>query len=218
MLALLFAIFVYPSFADNTATAGNAVVIVALGDSLTDGYGLDKQQAYPQLLQNKFAHDGLTQVKVLNGGISGSTSAGAEKRLAWFLKAKPQILFLALGANDGLRGVDPANTRDNLIKTIQLAKQNKMHVILAGMMLPPNYGARYTAKFRTMFSEIAKTEKIDLMPFLLEGVAGEQKLNQEDGIHPNAQGHLVMADNIYKYVKPAVQKFLKEKSENGNSG
>lgn len=185
---------------------GSEITIVALGDSLTDGYGIEKEQAYPQLLQEKFHADGLKNVKVVNAGISGSTSAGAEKRLRWFLKSKPQILLLALGANDGLRGVPVATTRENLIKTIRLAKENQMKVIIAGMMLPPNYGEKYGNQFRDMFKDVAKKEKVELIPFLLEGVAGVRELNQEDGIHPNAEGHKIVAGHVYKYLKPLVAK------------
>ncbi len=192
------------------ATGPSEVVIIALGDSLTDGYGIERPQAFPQLLQEKFRVDGFKQVKVINGGISGSTSAGSDQRLKWFLKSKPQVLLLALGANDGLRGVPASTTRENLLKTIRLAKTNNMKIVLAGMMLPPNYGAAYTTQFRNMFAEIAKSEKLDLIPFLLEGVAGDQKLNQEDCIHPNVLGHIKVADHVYKTLKPSVLKLIEQ--------
>lgn len=208
MLSLILALFIHFSFASTTS-----VTIVALGDSLTDGYGLPKEQAYPALVEKRFHADGFQQVKVLNGGISGSTSAGAENRLKWFLKSKPQILLLALGANDGLRGVSTESTRTNLKKAIQLAKDNQMEVVLAGMMLPPNYGKKYTEDFKKMYVDLAKSEKIHFIPFLLEGVAGIQKLNQEDGIHPNADGHVIMANTVYKHLKPLVEKLTKSSAK-----
>jgi acyl-CoA thioesterase I len=203
MLAIIFSFISAVSFAAST----EPVTIVALGDSLTDGYGLSKEQAYPQLVQDRFHKDGMTNVKILNAGISGSTSAGAEGRLKWFLKSKPQILLLALGANDGLRGVPPESTRANLLKCIKLAKENNMRVILGGMMLPPNYGKDYTEKFKQMYADIAKSEKVELIPFLLDGVAGVQKLNQEDGIHPNADGHVKVAEIVYRHLKPMVKHY-----------
>jgi acyl-CoA thioesterase-1 len=145
-------------------------------------------------------------VKIINAGISGSTSASAESRLKWQLKNKPDILFLALGANDGLRGLDVNAMRANLEKTIVLAQKEKVRVILAGMKIPMNYGTDYRLKYEAVFHDLAKKHKTVFVPFLLEGVATIRTLNTADGIHPNEKGHEIMAKNIY----PVVEKAIKE--------
>jgi len=175
-------------------------LIVALGDSLTDGYGLEKSLAYPARLEEKL-RTRLPMVKVINGGISGSTTAGAEKRLRWFLKQKPDILILGLGANDGLRGVPIETTKKNLSQVIDLAQANKMKVLLLGMKLPINYGEKYRKQFEAMYRDLAKRKSITLMPFMLEGVAAQPDLNLPDQIHPNEKGHVYLADNILKYLE-----------------
>ncbi len=186
------------------------ITIVALGDSLTEGYGLRKEEAYPALLQERLAKT-YPQVKVINAGISGSTSASAESRLKWQLKNKPQILFLALGANDGLRGLDVQQMKTNLEKTIKMAKANDMYVILAGMKMPMNYGDDYRKKYESVFLELSKTYKLDYVPFLLEGVATNKNLNLADGIHPNAEGYKIIADALVPYLKTAIAKVQTQK-------
>lgn len=200
LVALLF-------FAPASAFSDSPIRVVFLGDSLTDGYGLPKEKAYPQLIQKKL---GPTEVDVVNASISGSTSASAEGRLKWLLKQKPQILVLALGANDGLRGVTVEATEKNLSKTIELAQKNKIHVLLAGMTLPLNYGKSYIHQFEKIFSHLAKKHHIPLIPFLLKGVGGMRELNQEDGIHPNEAGQEKVAENVL----PELVKVL-EKVKNG---
>jgi len=175
------------------------IKILFLGDSLTEGYGVDKSKSYPQMVQ-KFLKEKGVIIEVLNGSVSGSTTASSSSRLKWFLKAKPNILFLALGANDGLRGVKVSESKKNLRECIQAAKSAGLKVVLAGMMVPPNYGADYGLNFIAMFKELAKEEKLKLMPFLLKGVAGEEKLNQEDGIHPNESGHNVIGRNVADFL------------------
>ncbi len=174
------------------------LAIVVLGDSLTDGYGLMKELAYPSIVEQKLKAAG-RNVSVINAGISGSTSASAEGRLRWLLKSNAQILFLALGANDGLRGVALTSTEENLKKTIHLAKSSGMRVWLGGMKLPPNYGAKYVADFEQMYKRLAHEEKLPLLPFLLEGVAGVPTLNQPDGIHPNEAGQKIVAETVYRF-------------------
>lgn len=181
-------------------TAQEMTMIVALGDSLTDGYGIPQQLAYPSIVERKLRADGYN-VSIINSGISGSTTASAEGRLKWLLKSPPQVVFLALGANDGLRGVGLKSTKENLRKAIQLAKSKGIKVWLAGMKLPPNYGQQYSTGFEEMFRDLAAEEQIPLLPFLLEGVAGDRDLNQPDGLHPNEEGQKVIADKVYQFFK-----------------
>lgn len=141
-------------------------------------------------------------VEVVVSGVSGSTSASGPKRLKWFLKNPPQILVLELGGNDMLRGISPEVTKKNLKETIQMAKTAKIKVLLAGMRVPPNYGREYAKNFETLYTDLAKTEKVDLIPFILEKVGGVASLNQDDGLHPNEKGHAVMAETVYKYLEP----------------
>lgn len=176
--------------------------VLILGDSLTEGYGVSKTAAFPNqlqvLLNQKFAKQ---KTKVINAGSSGSTSASALSRLKWHLRSKPNVLLLALGANDGLRGFSVSATKKNLQKTIALAKENKIKVILAGMKLPLNYGEKYRNDFESTFKDLAKSEKIEFIPFLLKDVGGQPQLNLPDGIHPNEKGHKIIAENLVPYME-----------------
>ena len=176
-------------------------VVLFLGDSLTAGLGVEPEEAYPQLLGTMLARDGITDVRIINGGISGSTSASALARLKWYGKAHPAVLFLALGANDGLRGLTIEEMAKNLEAVITFAQAQGMIVMLAGMELPPNYGEDYTGAFRKVYRDLAAQYKIALIPFLLEGVGGVAALNQADGIHPNAEGHRQIALHVYPFLK-----------------
>lgn len=202
-LLLGLALMISP-FISRSAEA-NETLILILGDSLTEGYGINKKDAYPSLVENLLQKDGY-KVKVLNAGISGSTSASAASRLKWFIQKKPDVLFLALGANDGLRGVDIPTTKKNLKETIHLAKKSNIQVWLAGMYMPPNYGLKYTKDFARMYKELASEEKTPFLPFLLDGVAGKAKFNQPDAIHPNEEGHRVIANNVAKFFKENLKK------------
>ncbi len=175
--------------------------IVVLGDSLTEGFGVAKEQSFPALLEEKFRGTKLEGWKVINAGVSGSTTASATPRLKWILKQKPEAVILALGGNDGLRGLDPKAAKENLRSAIRLARREKVRVILAGMEMPPNYGKEYRAEFRTVFRDLAKEEKVDFLPFLLEGVGGNPKMNLDDGIHPNEAGHRVLADTLFRFLR-----------------
>ncbi|PCI30587.1 MAG: arylesterase [SAR324 cluster bacterium] len=179
--------------------------LLMLGDSLTAGYGVDKEQAFPFLLQKKFEMEGY-QITVINGGISGSTSASALGRLKWYSRIQPNLLFLELGANDGLRGLSVESMKKNLGKAIQFAQAKGMRVILAGMKMPLNYGDTYTKQFETAFHELAEQYKIPIIPFLLEGVAGNPQLNLADGIHPTTEGHRIISQTIFKHLQPLVKK------------
>ncbi len=175
--------------------------IVFLGDSLTEGYGVDKEHAYPSIVQKNLDETHQKQYKVINGGVSGSTTASGVSRLRWFLKAKPSILVLALGANDGLRGIKVSESQKNLEKIISLAIENNLKIILCEMHLPTNYGKEYRKNFNKMFKNVQKKYNTGFIPFLLDGVGGKKEMNIEDGIHPNIDGHKKVAENVLKYLK-----------------
>ena len=187
--------------ADGTAPARPRVI--ALGDSLTAGLGLLEQQAYPALLQKKIDADGY-QFEVVNAGVSGDTSAGGLRRLDWALEGDARVLIVALGANDGLRGLAVGEMKKNLAEIIEQAKERKVVVILAGMEAPPNYGPEYTASFRQAFQDVAREQGVLLIPFLLAGVAGQATLNQADGIHPTDGGAAVVAETVWRVLKPVL--------------
>ncbi len=176
-------------------------IIVALGDSLTEGFGVKKKEAYPHLLEKNLLKKGY-DVKVINGGVSGSTSASAFYRLKWYIRTNPDIVILALGGNDGLRGLSLVQMKKNLKKTIELAQTMNIMIVLAGMQIPLNYGKEYSSSFRDVFYELANTHKIPFIPFLLQDVGGISGLNQPDGIHPNSEGHQIITKNVIKYLEP----------------
>lgn len=178
-----------------------AKTVLCLGDSLTEGYQLSKEEAYPFLVEKelKKKHPDL---KVINGGVSGATTASGLKRLDWYLKSQPDIMILALGANDGLRGLRVSEAEKNLSQVIEKAQAKGIKVILAGMQMPTNYGEAYRKDFSAVFSQVAKKYKTPLIPFLLEGVATKSELNLPDGIHPNPKGHEIMAKTVIKYLEP----------------
>lgn len=178
-----------------------AKTIVFIGDSLTEGYGVKSEEAYPAQLEKMFHANGRSDVKIINGGISGSTTANASSRTKWFLKMKPDIIVYALGANDGLRGLEIKESQKNLSEAINLAQKNSVKVMIALMKLPRNYGEDYRKKFEEMYSNILKDKNVTKLNFLLEGVGGVSKLNLADGIHPNPEGQKKVAENIYKALK-----------------
>ena len=175
--------------------------IAVLGDSLTAGLGLLEAQSYPSLLQQKVDADGFGY-EVVNAGVSGDTSAGGLRRLDWVLQEDVRILIVALGANDGLRGLPVAEMNHNLGEIIETARGRHVLVILAGMEAPPNYGAEYATAFRQAYRQLAQQYHVPLIPFLLDKVAGEASLNQADGIHPNPAGAKIVADTVWSVLKP----------------
>ncbi len=189
------------------AWAQSDAVILILGDSLTEGTGVAPEVAYPRLVEQQLRQAGYA-VKVINAGIGGSTTASAPARLRWHLKAKPrpQILLLALGSNDGMRGVPVSASKKYLATTLALAKKHQLKVVLAGMQIPPNYGAAYTRDFAAMYPALAKDYQVSFIPFLLKNVAAQPKLNLGDGIHPNPAGHKLLAQNVIPYLKPLLKK------------
>ncbi len=181
--------------------------IVVLGDSITAGYGLDPQEAYPAVLQKKIDAAGLPYT-VSNAGVSGDTTAGGLRRIAWALGQQgADVLVIALGGNDGLRGISPEQTEQNLSGIIDKAREKKpgLKVIVAAMQMPDNMGEDFTAKFKALFPKVAKEKKAELVPFLLEGVGGVESLNQDDRIHPNVEGQKKVAENVWKVLEPLVK-------------
>ncbi|WP_413576708.1 arylesterase [Bdellovibrio sp. HCB290] len=175
--------------------------LVILGDSITEGYGVSKEAAYPALLEKKLHDAGKKEWTVINSGVSGSTTASALGRMKWLFKTKPDAVVLALGANDGLRGVKVEESQKNLASAIEYAEKEKVRVILAGLYMPPNYGQDYSSQFKKMFSDLSKKYKVTFIPFILDKVAGNPKYNLADGIHPNEEGHKIIADTIFNSLK-----------------
>lgn len=187
------------------APAREERTVVFLGDSLTAGYGLSRAEAYPGRIEARIRAAGLPW-RVVNAGVSGDTSAGARARLDWVLRQKPGLLFLCIGANDGLRGIPVAETERNLRAILDRAKGEGIRVVLAGVLLPENYGAGYREAFRALFPRLAREYRLPFLPFLLEGVALRPELNQEDGIHPNAQGAAVVAEGVWRALEPELRR------------
>lgn len=180
--------------------------ILFFGNSLTAGMGLDPDEAFPALIQKKI--DSLNfNYTVINSGLSGETTASGKNRLEWVLKQKVDIFILELGANDGLRGIPLDETRKNLqiiIDSVQLNNKS-IRIILAGMMIPPNMGIEYTKEFQNIFPTLAKKNDIELIPFILDKVAGNPELNQKDGIHPTAEGHKIVAENVWVVLEDLIK-------------
>lgn len=182
--------------------------VVFLGDSITAGYGLENPaaEAYPALIQAKISATGLPY-RVVNAGVSGDTTAGGLRRLDWIFRQRVDVLVIALGGNDGLRGVNPGVTRDNLQAIIDHARQKQpaIRIVLAGMQMPANMSGEFMQNFRDIFPELAARNSVGLVPFLLEGVGAVPELNQADLIHPTARGQSVIAATVWKYLQPALQ-------------
>ena len=178
-------------------------VILFFGDSLTAGYGLSPEEAFPALVEKQLNKNG-KPCKVVNAGLSGETSAGGLSRIDWILRQPIDIFVLELGGNDGLRGLPLAQTKKNLQAIIDKvkAKYPNVKIVVVGMMVPPNMGTDYTTQFNAIFPDLAKKNNATLMPFLLEGVGGNEKLNLPDGIHPNIEGHKIVAANVLKIINP----------------
>jgi acyl-CoA thioesterase-1 len=187
------------------AGAGEAKTLLFFGDSLTAGYGLEdpSAQAFPALIQKKIDATGLPW-RVVNAGLSGETSAGGLRRVDWILRQRVEVFVLELGGNDGLRGLPPETTRANLQAIIDRVREKypDAKIVLAGIAAPPNMGADFTRAFAAIFPELAEKNGVPLIPFLLEGVGGRPELNQPDGIHPNVQGHAIVAETLWTVLKP----------------
>lgn len=187
--------------AADSQAPGQGKKIIFLGDSLTEGYQLESSDAFPSVVCQKLSEK-KKAVTCVNSGVSGNTSKGLLSRLDWALKSKPDVAVLSIGSNDGLRGLSVSETKKNLIQIVKRLKEERIPILLTGQRMPPNYGQEFAKQFEKIFAEVAKSESLPLMPFLLEGVAGHPKLNLPDGIHPNKEGYRIVAENLIKYLEP----------------
>lgn len=191
-----------PNKTSSVDSSSEMKTIVFFGNSFTAGYGVDPTEAYPALIQQKI--DSLQlNYKVINAGVSGETSSGGYGRIDWILRQKVDVFVLELGGNDGLRGIPLSETKKNLQAIIDKVKTKypEAKVVLEGMQIPPNMGQQYTTTFKNIYPELAEKNKIALVPFLLKNVGGDVKLNQKDGIHPTAEGHKIVAQNVWEVLK-----------------
>jgi acyl-CoA thioesterase-1 len=198
LVALVLVLVAPPAIADDR-------VIVALGDSLTVGLGVARDEAYPALLEARLRQAGFAY-RVVNAGVSGDTTAGGLRRLDWVLRSRPEVVIIALGANDGLRGQPVAALRHNLTAIVTRLRESGTRVLLVGMRLPPNYGEAYATDFAEAFRAVARGTSVAFLPFLLAGVAGDPSLNQADGIHPNAAGQRIVADHVWPSLQPLLRR------------
>ncbi|HLR32542.1 MAG TPA: arylesterase, partial [Fodinibius sp.] len=205
-LSLLFVTLLLLSFSTRAQEKSR---ILFFGDSITAGYGIEEQKAYPALIQQKIDSLGWNY-EVINGGLSGETSAGGLRRIDWMLQQPIDLFVLELGANDGLRGINPEVTKSNLQKIIDKVKKAypEAIIVLAGMQVPPNLGPNYTEQFKKIYPSLAEKNQLTLIPFLLKGVAGNGELNQSDGIHPTAKGHRIVAQNVWEVLQPILKQEL----------
>ncbi len=195
-----------PAQPSRTLEPGETRRILVVGNSIADGYGLTRAQSFPSLIQQKIDSAGLP-FTIDNQGISGQTTAGGLNGLEWHLERPVDLLLLELGANDGLRGQPVANIRTNLTAIIERVRRSNPDaaVVLTGMQMPPSYGAQYTSAYRSVFPEVARDHDAALVPFLLEGVAGNPRLNQGDGVHPTAEGQRIVAQNVWRTLEPVLR-------------
>ena len=196
--------------------AAERPTVVVLGTSLTAGYGLEPEEAYPALLQEKIDSAGLNY-RVVNAGVSGETSAGARRRIDWLLREPVSVLVVETGANDGLRGLPADSLRANIQAILDRARELKPapRLVLIGMKIPPNYGQSYSRQFEAIYPELAKTYDAELVPFLLQDVGGVAALNQPDGVHPTAQGQQRMAETVWRVLEPVLREAQKTRAVSG---
>ncbi len=192
LAVLLLGVLAAPAGADER-------VIVALGDSLTAGFGVAPEEAWPAVIDARLRREGYPY-RVVNAGVSGDTTAGGLRRVDWVLRNRPEVVVVALGANDGLRGLGTDAMQANLLAIVERFRGAGARVLVAGMQVPPNYGTAYARAFRSVFPEVARRTGSPLMPFLLDGVAADRGLNLADGIHPNAAGHRAIAERIWPHL------------------
>ena len=208
LFILMFAIFPAGSLAANPERDHDRKqVVLFFGNSITAGYGLDPDQAFPHLIGEKADSLGYA-LEIINAGLSGETSAGGLRRIDWVLQRRFDLFVLELGANDGLRGLDPDHTRENLQQIMDKVRHRypEALILLTGMEAPPNMGPDYTDRFRQLFRDLAESNDVAFMPFILEDVAGIPELNMADGIHPTAAGHRIIARNVWKALEPLLRK------------
>ena len=200
---------------DSKANQNTQIKILVLGDSLTAGYGLDKNGSFPAVLEKYLRASGW-DTTIANGGVSGDTSAGGKNRLKWALTKKPDVVIVELGANDGLRGLNPNNTKENLAAILRELRQRKISVLLAGMLAPPNFGKTYGQEFKKIYLDLAREFNVPLYKFFLDGVAGKPALNQSDGIHPNKKGVVVIVERILPRVVSILKTLKKDQLRDQN--
>jgi acyl-CoA thioesterase-1 len=207
---ILFLVLFVPGCSDESIppsdpkAPGYEGIIVAVGDSLSEGLGVAEEFAYPALLEKKLQSGGY-HYQVINAGVSGETSSGTLARIKWVLTLKPDIVILAIGANDGFRGIDPELIKTNILTIVRVLKEKKVTVLLGGMQMGQNLGKEYITAFAKIYPLVAREENVGLVPFFLTGVAANPKLNQADGIHPTAEGYRVVVDHIFPYVIEAIE-------------
>jgi acyl-CoA thioesterase-1 len=196
-------IFIISAFFSLGLNAQDQKTILFFGDSITAGYGLTEEEAFPAVIQEKIDSLGLNY-NVVNSGLSGETTAGGLRRIDWVLQQHVDLFVLELGGNDGLRGIDPESSKQNLQGIIDKVEDvyPNAKILLTGMEAPPNMGQTYTGRFREIYAELHSENDVEFMPFILETVAGDPKLNQPDGIHPTAEGHRLVADDLWEYLRP----------------
>jgi acyl-CoA thioesterase-1 len=199
------AVVVQLTAASERPVVASESVIVVLGDSLAAGFGLMPDEAFPALLEQRLRREGYAY-RVVNAGVSGDTTAAGLRRVDWVLRGQPSIVIVALGANDGLRHQSVAAMRDNLVEIVRRLRAAGATVLLTGMRVPPNYGPEYSRAFAAVFADVARATGVALMPFLLDGVAGEARLNQPDGIHPTTEGQRIVADRLWPHLKALLRK------------
>lgn len=195
------------------ADSSKAVKVLFFGTSLTAGYGLDPSLAFPNIIQKK-SEGTSTPIVAINAGLSGETSAGAVRRIDWALKSPVDVVVLETGGNDALRALDPDSLEGNLSAAVDRirALQPRARILLVVMEAPPNLGPQYTARFRKAYTNVAAREKLTLVPFLLDNVAGKPELNQSDGVHPNEKGEPIVADNVWKVLQPVVREVYRTRA------
>lgn len=201
LLTLMLLVSVIPALSLGADAVDDRPRIVAFGDSLTAGLGVATEDTYPARLQRRLDEQGL-RYRVINAGVSGDTTAGGLRRVEWVLKSHPDMVILELGGNDGLRGLNVQETKANLERIIQRCQEASVTVVLAGMKLPPNYGAEYTKAFEAIYPALAKRYRVTLIPFFLDGVAGSASLNQADGIHPTSEGYRIITEKVLEQITP----------------
>jgi acyl-CoA thioesterase-1 len=209
ILVLAFLTLLWPltSEAISSSVSDDRPRIVAFGDSLTAGLGVQADESYPAQLQRRLDSLGY-YYRVINAGVSGDTTAGGLRRVPWILNNKPELVILELGANDGLRGLPVDQTKSNIRQIIRQLQKAGTTVVLAGMKLPPNYGQDYTTSFEAMYQMLAKEYQLVLIPFFLEGVGGSSSLNQADGIHPTKEGYGIIVEQVLKVLRPVLNERL----------
>jgi acyl-CoA thioesterase-1 len=200
------------------AFADDKLTLLFLGDSLTAGFGVDPERSYPSLIAGYLEDNGI-EAEVINAGVSGDTSSSAKRRINWLLRGRIDLMLVAIGANDGLRGLDLSQTEKNIRAIITQVRQisPQTFLILAGMKIPPNMGQRYTDRFTELYPRVARELDVTFIPFLLEGVAGETELNLPDGIHPNAEGHMRISKLVWSTLKPVLLRIKEKRTQTGDT-